>query len=270
MARIAAEVTAVGSAVVLAHLVPPAEFGRVAVALIIGDLALALANEGVGAALVRRRELDRAHVESAQLLSLLVGGVLTLITLLVVPLITTPLFGEETTKLFQLFAPMFLIAAIGIVPLAMLERKLDFRTISIIEIVTVQVTVASSILYAVLGLDAEAYVLGAVTGFAIWATLLAILGPNAWPKWHRKQIARDRGLRAAGRARRLGRRSATGTSISWFSARRCPPRPSASTTARTPSACSTRTRSARSSRGSSTRCTRVRRMSSTCANCARA
>ena len=160
MARIAAEVTAVGSAVVLAHLVPPAEFGRVAVALIIGDLALSLANEGVGAALVRRRELDRAHVESAQLLSLLVGGVLTLITLLVVPLITTPLFGEETTKLFQLFAPMFLIAAIGIVPLAMLERQLDFRTISIIEIVTVQVTVASSILYAVLGLDAEAYVLG--------------------------------------------------------------------------------------------------------------
>ena len=188
VARIAAEVTAVGSAVVLAHLIPPAEFGRVAVALIIGDLALSLANEGVGAALVRRRELDRAHVESAQLLSLLVGGVLTLITLLVVPLITTPLFGEETTKLFQLFAPMFLIAAIGIVPLAMLERQLDFRTISIIEIVTVQVTVASSILYAVLGLDAEAYVLGTVTGFATWATLLAILGPNAWPKWHRKQM----------------------------------------------------------------------------------
>src|SRR3954453_14628676 len=66
LARVAAEVAAVGSAVVLAHLIPPAEFGRVAVALITGDLALTLANEGVGSALVRRRTLDKAHVESAQ------------------------------------------------------------------------------------------------------------------------------------------------------------------------------------------------------------
>ena len=187
-ARMAAEVTAVGSAVLLAHLIPPAEFGRVAVALIICDLALSLANEGVGSALVRRQELDRAHVESAQLLSLLIGVVLTLLTLFVVPLITRPLFGEETTKLFQLFAPMFLIAAIGIVPLAMLERHLDFRKISIVEIVTVQVTVVSSIVYALLGLDAEAYVLGTVTGFAVWATLLTILGTRAWPKWHRRHM----------------------------------------------------------------------------------
>ena len=127
VARLAAEVTAVGSAVVLAHLVPPAEFGRVAVATIVGALALSLANEGVGSALVRRRELERAHVESAAMLSLLVGAVLTVVTLFVVPLITTPLFGEETTALFRLLSPMFLIAAVGIVPLAMLERQLDFR-----------------------------------------------------------------------------------------------------------------------------------------------
>jgi O-antigen/teichoic acid export membrane protein len=188
VARIAAEVTAVGSAVVLAHLVPPAEFGRVAVAMIIGDLALSLANESVGAALVRLREMDRAHVESAQLLSLLIGGALTLITLFLVPVVTEPLFGPETTTLFKLYSPMFLIAAIGIVPLAMLERKLDFRTISMIEIATVQATVVCSIAFAVLGLDAEAYVLGTVCGFATWSTLLVIFGPNARPRWHRKQM----------------------------------------------------------------------------------
>ena len=188
LARIAAEVTAVGSAVVLAHLIPPAEFGRVAVAMIIGDLALSLANEGVGSAIVRRRSLDRAHVESAQLLSLIVGAVLTLFTLLVVPLVTTPLFGEKTTDLFRLYTPMFLIAAIAIVPLAMLERQLDFRKIAMIEIATVQTTVVSSILYALLGLDAEAYVLGTVTGFAIWSLLLVIFGPTAWPRWHRRHM----------------------------------------------------------------------------------
>jgi O-antigen/teichoic acid export membrane protein len=194
LARIAAEVTAVGSAVVLAHLIPPDEFGRVAVAMIIGDLALSLANEGVGSALVRRRDLERAHVESAQLLSLAVGATLTLFTLLVVPLVSTPLFGEQTTELVRLYTPMFLIAAIAIVPLAMLERQLDFRRISIIEIASVQVTVASSIVYALLGLDAEAYVLGTVTGFATWALLLVIFGPNAWPRWHRRQMSEVAGF----------------------------------------------------------------------------
>jgi O-antigen/teichoic acid export membrane protein len=188
MARVAAEVAALGSAVVLARLVPPAEFGRVAVALVVSALALSLANESVGAALVRRRELDRAHVESAQLLSLIIGSVLSLVTLLLVPLITTPLFGAETTTLFRMLAPTFLIAAIGIVPLAMLERQLDFRTISVVEIAGVLTTVTSSIVYALFGLDATAYVLGTVTGFVTWATLLVILGPNAWPKWHRRHI----------------------------------------------------------------------------------
>src|SRR3954447_14696283 len=188
LARVAAEIAAVGSAVVLAHLIPPAEFGRVAVALIVGALALSLANESVGAALVRRSELERAHVEGAQLLSLLIGAVLTLVTLFVVPLVTTPLFGDETTTLFRLFAPMFLLAAIGIVPLALLERELDFRRISMIEIATVLTTVTSSIVYALLGLDATAYVLGTVTGFVAWATLLVIFGSNAWPKWHGRQI----------------------------------------------------------------------------------
>jgi len=188
VARLAAEVTAVGSAVILAHLVPPAEFGMVAVATIVGALALSLANEGVGSALVRRRELEHAHVESAAMLSLLVGAVLAVVTLFVVPLITTPLFGEETTALFRLLSPMFLIAAVGIVPLAMLERRLDFQRISIVEICSVQASVVTSIVLAVAGLDAEAYVLGTIAGTTTWAILLVILGPSALPKWHPTQM----------------------------------------------------------------------------------
>ena len=188
VARVSAEVTAVGSAIVLAHLVPPAAFGMVAIAMITSELALALANEGVGAALVRRRELERAHVESAALLSLIIGTVLTLTFLFVVPLITTPLFGDDVTSLFRLFAPTFMIAAIGIVPLAMLERQLDFRKISIIEIVTVIAGAAFSIGFALAGLDAEAYVLGSMCGMVIWAVLLATLGPSALPRWRPRQL----------------------------------------------------------------------------------
>jgi O-antigen/teichoic acid export membrane protein len=122
------------------------------------------------------------------MLALSVGLVLTAATLVLSPLAVTPLFGEETAHLFQLLSPAFTIAAIGIVPLAMLERQLDFRRISMIEIATVLVGSAASVVLAVLGLEAEAYVLGFVIGLMLWATALVIVGPAAMPRWHRREL----------------------------------------------------------------------------------
>jgi lipopolysaccharide exporter len=188
LARIAAEALSLAAGVLLAHLVPPDQFGRVAVTIFVSELALALANQGAGSVLVQRRVVDHAHVQATAMLALIVGVALTLATLFLSPLVATPLFGEETTHLFQLLSPAFTIAAIGIVPLSMLERRLDFRRISMIEIATVLDGSASSVVLAVLGLEAEAYVLGFVIGLVVWATLLVIVGPAALPKWHRREL----------------------------------------------------------------------------------
>jgi O-antigen/teichoic acid export membrane protein len=188
LARIAAEAATLTAAIVMAHLVPPAEFGRVAITVVVSELALALANEGAGAALVQRRMLERAHVEAAAMLALAVGVVLTLTTLLVAPVATTPLFGERTTELFQLCSPTFTFAAIGIVPLAMLERQLDFRRISMIEIATVLVAAVTSVGLAITGLNAEAYILGMLSGMAVWTVLLVTFGPAVLPRWRPRQM----------------------------------------------------------------------------------
>jgi len=188
LARIAAQILTVAAGVLLAHLVAPAEFGRVAVTIVVGELALALANQGAGSVLVQRRELRRAHVEATAMLALAGGVLLSTATLFLAPLVTTPLFGEQTTQLFKLLSPAFVIAAVGIVPLAMLERELDFRRISIIEIATVAVSAASSVVYALLGLEAEAYVLGFITGLLAWAGLLVALGPAVRPRWRRREM----------------------------------------------------------------------------------
>ena len=193
LARIAAQILSIAVGVLLAHLVPPDQFGRVAVAIVVSELALALANQGAGSVLVQRRTLDRAHVQATAMLALVAGVALTLATLLLAPLVTTPLFGEETTQLFQLLSPAFTIAAIGIVPLALLERELDFRRISMIEIATVSVGAAASVAYALLGLDAAAYVLGFITGLVVWAVLLVWVGPATLPRWRpheMREIAR--------------------------------------------------------------------------------
>src|SRR4051794_5589963 len=53
LARVAAELLTVGSSIVLAHLVSPRQFGMLAVAVIVRELALMTANEGVGTPLVQ-------------------------------------------------------------------------------------------------------------------------------------------------------------------------------------------------------------------------
>jgi PST family polysaccharide transporter len=187
LARLAAELLTVGSSIVLAHLVSPRQFGMLAVAVIVRELALMTANEGVGSPLVQRREISRAHLEAGVMLALGMGLALSLFTLLVVPLATTPLFGAETTQLFRLFSPSFLLVAIMIVPLAQLQRELRFRRIGTIEVCGVLASAAVSLALAFAGLEAKAYVLGMLTGLAVLAVGYQVSVPRRLPRWHRRE-----------------------------------------------------------------------------------
>ena len=53
--RLGTEILALASMVVLTHLIPPAEFGAVAVVMIVNEVANGLAGTGYGAPLVAAR-----------------------------------------------------------------------------------------------------------------------------------------------------------------------------------------------------------------------
>lgn len=187
--RIAFEFVAAGGAVALAHLVPPAAYGRFAIALVLPEIALSLVNEGLGTPLVQRKTLTRRHIEGTMALGLGGGLLLTTLTLLLAPVIATPLFGAETAKLFQLYAPVFTIAGLMIVPLAMLQRRLEFNRIGISEVASAAVTTAVAVGLALYGFDAESYVLGSLAGIAAWAVVLLIFsGVKPLPLWRRREI----------------------------------------------------------------------------------
>jgi lipopolysaccharide exporter len=183
-----AQFTQVAAAVVLARLVSPTQFGRLAVALIVSEFALMIANETIGTPLVQRPEIEHEHLEAATLVALMIGFGLAVLTLFVVPLLTTPLFGAQTSVLFQLFAPAFAITGILIVPLARLQRRLEFRRIGISEVVGVLVSSAVSVGLAFLGLGAKAYVIGVMAG-QLTAALGYFTGARpVRPRWRRRQM----------------------------------------------------------------------------------
>jgi O-antigen/teichoic acid export membrane protein len=187
--RLAFEFVAAAGAVVLAHLVPPADYGRFAIALVLPEIALSLVNEGLGTPLVQRRHVEQGHLDGTMALGVLGGLILSLLTYFLSPLVAGPLFGDDTAALFQLYSPVFTIAGVMIVPLAILQRRLEFDRIGISEVASAAATTLVSVGLALAGMNAKAYVLGSLAGIATWAVvLLALARTRMVPRWRHREI----------------------------------------------------------------------------------
>ena len=182
-ARIGIEVAMLGAMVLLARLIPPAEFGIFAVIVIVQELALTMPMEGVGSAIVQRREVDRRHLQGGLVLSLGSGLTLAALTVLLATVLVEPLFGERTAHLILLATPWFLLGAVYAVPVAVLRRRLDFRRLSIIELAQNLTRVAAMLALAVAGLDAEALLLGCLAGMAVAMVMALAFVRVPLPRW---------------------------------------------------------------------------------------
>src|SRR5262249_18011333 len=97
---------------------------------------------------------------------------------------TDPVFGERTTHLIQISALAFPPTALGVVPTAHLQRKLAFRRLSVIELVSQMSGAAASVIAAVAGMGGTAIILGYIVGTLVQAAILCRSAPLAWPVPH--------------------------------------------------------------------------------------
>lgn len=182
IARPLIELVQLGSTVILARLIVPAEFGRYAVALIAQEVAYVIVAGGLSAALVQRKTLRREHLQSGMALGLIVGLALTALTLVAASLIVTPIFGTRTALFVRLLAPLCLVSALSTVPMATLRRRLAFRRLSVIEVLSSVVRVTVCIGLALAGLSGEALVFGVLAGALTMAVAMWVSAPPPRPR----------------------------------------------------------------------------------------
>lgn len=204
------EALVLGSTVVLAHLVSPAEFGRYAIAAIVGSLAV-IPLAGVGAALVQRPAITRDHIEAGVALALLFGLALCLVTLFTATVVIAPIYGGLTAGYVRLASSVCFIYGAGAVPGALLQRRLAIRRTSAIELASTIVRVGSSIGMALAGLGGLSLVLGWITGEFVELILVWVSVPPPLPRWHIEAI---RQLLSFGGPASLA-------AASWFGFRNC-------------------------------------------------
>jgi O-antigen/teichoic acid export membrane protein len=185
LARAAAELGALASSVVLAHLIPPSEFGRAALAGLVSAILATVAFRGLGAPLIKRQRLERRHVQTGFLLSLGAGALLAAAAFVIATLAFDPLFGEGVAGLGRLASLALLVGGVGTVPRALLLRRLDFRRTSGVDIASLAAGVIASVALALAGLDAEALVVGGLIAATADAALMLALAPVPPPRWDR-------------------------------------------------------------------------------------
>lgn len=192
LTRVLSEVIALGAAVVLARLVSPADFGRAAVALVFVQLGVMLTFEGFASALVQRKSVDQRDRGAAFMMSIVGGGVLSLVVFGLSGPLWRPLFGARIADLIALVSPVVLISALGGVSRATVWRSLDFRRSSLIDLVSLVVASLVSVALAVGGLGARAIVLGGLAQAGCTSLLFILVAPPPLPRWSgdvQRQIA---------------------------------------------------------------------------------
>jgi polysaccharide transporter, PST family len=154
------------STAILARLLLPTDFGLIAAASPVLAFTALLQNLGLNEALIQRPQLDKGHVNALFVvttgMSVAVAGLL----ILAAPLLAALLLEPRVTGIIQAMAGIALIVAASTVPLGLMNRRLRFRQLAIID-------VCSSITGLIVG------VVFAIATHSYWALVLMYAGTAA-------------------------------------------------------------------------------------------
>ncbi len=158
------------STVILARLLSPAEFGQVAVALLVINYLETVGNLGISAALIYERQQAEQAANIAFIISLLTGGVWLLLALTAAPLAATFFKDPAVDPILKVMAWVFVITALGNTHDTLLQRELAFRQRLIPDFAQALLKGLCSVVLALLGWGVWSLVWGQLIG-ALAATL---------------------------------------------------------------------------------------------------
>jgi O-antigen/teichoic acid export membrane protein len=156
------EVLMFPSAMITARLLSPAEFGITTAALFFIQLASRLSDMGFTAALVRSKTVTEAHLASVFVMNVCIGVVAFLSLMIAAPFVAAFYGIPETGLILRVAAVTFLVAPLGAIPNALLDRGMRFRQCMLADWY-------QSVTFAVVS------VLLAWLGFSFWSLVYARL-----------------------------------------------------------------------------------------------
>ncbi|GAA5093688.1 lipopolysaccharide biosynthesis protein [Microbacterium yannicii] len=168
--------------VVLSRLLTPADFGVVALAMSVTAVLQVFADSGFSRALVQRKTLGPADASTAFWMSLSVSLVLAVALVATAPVIASALGTPDLTPILQVLSVALPLNALSQTPAALLERELDFKPLSVRQLVGALCGALVSIPLALIGWGVWALVAQTVVSAA--AAVITLWSSTPWrPRW---------------------------------------------------------------------------------------
>ncbi|MBI1359286.1 MAG: oligosaccharide flippase family protein [Alphaproteobacteria bacterium] len=122
------------SAAILARLLLPVDFGLIATAAPILAFTAMLQNLGLNEALVQRPNLEKHHINALFYLMVGVGAALAGLLLLAAPLFAAAFHEPRLIGIIRVMAVTALITAAASTPIGLMNRRLQFKQLALIDI----------------------------------------------------------------------------------------------------------------------------------------
>lgn len=157
---------------VIARALTPADFGVVAIAMVVSNLAGLLRDLGTGPAAIRSSESSLEFYGGIYTVQLLISVAVAVAIISIAPLLSVFYHAEQLTRVLTIFSLAFPISALGSVHLIILEKSERYRDISLIELFSYIVGLVVAVICAQVGIGAESLAFQGVTNAVVQTILL--------------------------------------------------------------------------------------------------
>jgi O-antigen/teichoic acid export membrane protein len=173
--RVASIALRIVSMVVLARLLTPEDFGLVAMVTVVTGIYQMFATAGLSSATIQKSIINHEQISTLFWINLLVGIILALICVVTAPVLVTVYDEPRLFWMTVVMATAFPISAAAVQHSALLERELRYVALTVIETVSMSLSIAIGIgmalrgfeYWAILGMNISA---AAIYTIFVWAS----------------------------------------------------------------------------------------------------
>ena len=174
-----------GVSMVLARLLTPDDFGLVAMAMVFVYFTQTFMDFGLTSAVIQKKDPTETQLNTVFYISVILGTFLMLLMIIFAPVIgrfyDKPEFGHEVEKIARFVSYSYLIVALTGLQRALMQKRLEIKTLAVINIVTAVVQGASGVILAFYGFGAWSIVYSAFLG-SVTATVILWVKSSWRPK----------------------------------------------------------------------------------------
>lgn len=163
----------------LAKIIPPSEYGLMAMALVIINLGMLLRDLGTSSAIIRQKELTNDLINTVFWVNVLMGCIFAILVILASPVISEIYKQPRLTEVLISMSIVFPLSSSASAYLALLQRESKFKVISFIEIFSSTVSVILALITAKMGFGVYSLVIQAVS-----LNLISAIQFWVCSKWH--------------------------------------------------------------------------------------